>query len=231
MSRDVEAVIATVAHELRAPLASIRAAAEILRDNPQIDAPERNRFLAVVVQESERLSRLIGQLLDLSRLDAGLPDWEPTRVDLKSIALYALEAMAPMFSARGITLTSLLPDGVPCVTADHDRLVQVLINLLSNAAKFAPAGDGRVVVELQQRPGGVLLQVVDNGPGIPQEDLQAILERRPGQGMTGTGAGLGLPISRRIIERCGGRLTVESEPGRGTRFAFELPAAHPAEGS
>lgn len=229
MSRDVEAVIATVAHELRAPLASIRAAAEILRDHPQIEAAERNRFLAVVVQESERLSRLIGQLLDLSRLDAGLPDWEPVQVDLKSIVLYALEAMAPLFAARGITLTSLLPDGMPSVMADHDRLVQVLINLLSNAAKFAPPGDGHVVVEIHQRPRGVFLQVADNGPGIPQEELQAILDRRPGQGATGTGTGLGLPISQRIIERCGGRLTVDSEPGRGTRFAFELPAV-PAAG-
>ncbi len=221
--------ISTVTHELRTPLTSIRAFTEILHDNPELDAGERQKFLAIVIQESERLTRLINQVLDLAKLESGRAEWQVSQVDLKGVIEDSLDATQQLFRTRDVALEARLPDHLPPVSADRDRLVQVLINLLSNAAKFVKPGQGRVAVELRQRDAVLRVAVIDNGPGIGKDDQRVIFEkfRQAGDTMTEKpqGTGLGLPISRQIVEHLGGRLWVESEPGNGATFIFELPVA------
>jgi Na+/proline symporter/nitrogen-specific signal transduction histidine kinase len=222
--------ISTVTHELRTPLTSIRAFSEILRDNPDLDDAERNRFLGIVIHESERLTRLINQVLDLAKLESGRAEWQVGDVDLAAVIADSVNATEQLFRAKGVALAVHVPDHVPPVRADRDRLVQVLINLLSNAVKFVQPDEGSVAVELHARADAVTVRVTDNGPGVRAEDREVIFEkfRQAGDTMTEKpqGTGLGLPISRQIIEHFGGRLWVESDPGGGAMFAFALPVAH-----
>ena len=221
--------VSMVTHELRTPLTSIRAFSEILRDNPDLGTDERQRFLTIIIQESERLTRLINQVLDLAKLESGRAEWQVSNVDLKAAIEDSIAATGQLFRARNVALEARLPAGVPTVHADRDRLLQVLINLLSNAAKFAPAVEGRVEVHLSTAGDLVRVAVADNGPGVSVEDQKIIFEkfRQAGDTMTEKpqGTGLGLPISRQIIEHFGGTLSVFCAPGQGATFVFELPIA------
>ena len=224
--------ISTVSHELRTPLTSIRALSEILRDDPKIALGERSRFLAIVVDETARLTRLIDQMLDLAKIESGNAVWHSETVDLREIVLVATEAMAPVFKEKGIALSLDLPATVPPAEADRDRLIQVMMNLLSNATKFCARDGGRVKVRMRDEGGSLRVEVADNGPGIRREEQAVIFEkfRQGGDTMTGKplGTGLGLPISRQIVEHLGGRLGVYSAPEDGTpgaTFAFSLPLA------
>jgi signal transduction histidine kinase len=224
--------VSTVTHELRTPLTSIRAFSEILRDNPDLDVAERLRFLGIVIQESERLTRLINQVLDLAKLESGRAEWQVSDVPVDGVVEESIAATGQLFRARGVALETRLAANLPPVRADRDRLQQVLINLLSNAAKFAPADRGRVAVELARAGGMVRVAVADDGPGVRAEDRQVIFEKFRQAGDTLTekpqGTGLGLPISRQIVEHLGGRLWVEDAPGGGAVFVFELPCASAA---
>jgi len=222
--------VSTVTHELRTPLTSIRAFSEILRDNPDLEPAERQKFLGIVIQESERLTRLINQVLDLAKLESGRAEWQVGEVDLAHVIEESIAATGQLFRARGVALEPRLATGLPLVRADRDRLLQVLLNLLSNAAKFAPPDGGRVVVELGAAGRRLRVAVSDNGPGVRPEDRQVIFEkfRQAGDTLTSKpqGTGLGLPISRQIIEHLGGTLRVESGPGAGATFVFELPGVY-----
>jgi Na+/proline symporter/nitrogen-specific signal transduction histidine kinase len=224
--------VSTVTHELRTPLTSIRAFSEILHDNPTLDADERQKFLTIIIQESERLTRLINQVLDLAKLESGRAEWQVGEVDVNAVVADSIDATGQLFRGKNVGLETRTPDAAPCVRADRDRLVQVLINLLSNAVKFVPPDDGRVVVEVAAAAGMLRVSVTDNGPGIDAANQQIIFEkfRQAGDTMTEKphGTGLGLPISRQIIEHFGGRLWVDSVPGKGATFTFELPVAAPA---
>ncbi len=223
--------LATVTHELRTPLTSIRSFSEILHDNPNLPTDQRQEFLAIVIKESERLTRLINQVLDLARIEAGRFDWQISAVDVRELVLEAMAATKQLFRERNVTIQADLPPELPPVHADRDRLMQVVINLLSNAVKFSPAGTGLVNVTIRERNYGLEVRVADNGPGISRENQQIIFEkfRQVGDLMTGkpSGSGLGLAISRRIVEHFGGRIWVESEPGHGATFAFIVPFAAP----
>ncbi|HEX9301248.1 MAG TPA: ATP-binding protein, partial [Casimicrobiaceae bacterium] len=226
--------ISTVTHELRTPLTSIRAFSEILHDNPELDGAERQKFLTIIIQESERLTRLINQVLDLAKLESGRAEWHVSELDLKAVVADSIAATGQLFRAKNVGLEARLSERVPQVTADRDRLVQVLINLLSNAAKFVKPDEGRVTVDLSATADTVRVGVTDNGPGISAENQAIIFEkfRQAGNTMTEKpqGTGLGLPISRQIIEHLGGRLWVQSEPGKGASFIFELPVAKAVAG-
>ena len=221
--------VSTVTHELRTPLTSIRAFSEILHENPDLDAAERQRFLNIIIQESERLTRLINQVLDLAKLESGRAEWQVGEIDLRAVVENSIEATSQLFRAKNVGLEVRLAADAPPVQADSDRLVQVLINLLSNAVKFVKPDTGRVIVELVSGTDALEVRVTDNGPGIAVDDQQLIFEkfRQAGDTMTEKpqGTGLGLPISRQIIEHLGGRLWVESAPGHGATFAFSLPVA------
>jgi signal transduction histidine kinase len=219
--------ISTVTHELRTPLTSIRAMAEILQSRPDLDATRRANFVAVIVKESERLTRLINQVLDLAKLESGAADWHSGDVDLRALIEDAAASTAAVLRERAVQLTLNIPGDVPTVRSDRDRLMQVLLNLLSNAAKFCEPGKGRITIDLRVRPGELQVDVADNGIGIEPADQSSIFEkfRQVGDTLTDKpqGTGLGLPISREIIQRLGGRLWVDSTPGMGARFSFSLP--------
>src|SRR5258708_6701471 len=136
--------IATVTHELRTPLTSIRSFSEILHDNPDIPAEQRREFLGIITKESGRLTRLINQVLDLAKIDAGRFDWQIGPVDLRGVVADAAAAVGGLFSDKSVTLAAGLPDDLPQVRADRDQLMQVFINLLSNAVKFCRSRTRRV---------------------------------------------------------------------------------------
>jgi signal transduction histidine kinase len=220
--------VSTVTHELRTPLTSIRAFSEILHDHPDIDPAERHRFLGLIIKESERLTRLINQVLDLAKLESGHPEWQASELDLGDIVADAVSATSQIFKGRGVSLETRASK-VPKVVADRDRVMQVMLNLLSNAVKFSPEGQGRVEVGVRQDGECVRVDVRDNGVGISPEHQSVIFEkfRQVGDTLTEkpSGTGLGLAICRQIIDHYGGRLWVESEPGRGSVFSFVLPVA------
>jgi Na+/proline symporter/nitrogen-specific signal transduction histidine kinase len=221
--------ISTVTHELRTPLTSIRAMAEILQSRPNLDAERRTHFVSVIVKESERLTRLINQVLDLAKLESGAGDWHSADVDLRSLIEDAAVSTAALLRERGVRLELELPTEVPVLRSDPDRLTQVLLNLLSNAAKFSPAGRGEVKVSLAVLPHSLRVDVADNGEGIDPAHHREIFEKFRQVGDTLTykpqGSGLGLSIARQIIERLGGRLWVTSALGQGATFSFTLPLA------
>ncbi|GAA6759711.1 ATP-binding protein [Thermus oshimai] len=211
MDQAKDEFLAAVAHELRTPLAAARALVEILEDHKDLPEEERARFTALVRKEMERLSRLVEEVLELSRLQA-LP-LKRERVDLKALSEEALALVAPLAGERGVVLSGRL-EALSAQT-DRDRLLQVLLNLLSNALRHA-----RREVRLTLRKEGqeALFQVEDDGPGLGAEEVERVFE--PFQSKTG-GLGLGLSLARRMVEAMGGRIWAEAGPGG--RFAFTLP--------
>ena len=225
--------MSSVTHELRTPLTSIRALAELMRDDPKIDLAQRCQFIDIIVAETERLSRLVNQVLDMAKIESGHADWHTTELDLVALVHQAVTTTQELFHERQATVAVSVPRPVPPLRADPDRLMQVLLNLLSNAAKFVPVPGGQVQVRLMADAAGVTVAVQDNGPGIHAEQQSLIFERfRQGGDAANRpqGTGLGLPISRQIIEHFGGRLWVESPPGEGATFAFYLPWPDDAPG-
>lgn len=228
--------MSSVTHELRTPLTSIRALSELMRDEPDMDAAQRGQFLGIVVAESERLSRLVNQVLDMAKIESGHAEWLSARVDLAALLDQAVLTTAELFRERGAQVALHKPDGAqPVLRADPDRLLQVVINLLSNAAKFVPREGGRVDVRLLVSAEQLTVEVQDNGPGVPA-DQQALVFEKFRQGGDGrnrpaghVGTGLGLPISRRIVEHFGGRLWLRSEPGQGACFGFDIPYKNTSE--
>lgn len=224
--------VSHVSHELRTPLTSIRSLSEILHDNPGLDVASREKFLSIIIHEAERLTRLINQVLDLAKMEAGRAEWQMAEVDPREAVEHAVSATNQLFTDERVSLEVRVPDGVPRVLADRDRLVQVVINLLSNAAKFCAPDVGHVWLSVQALPGAVRIDVRDNGPGLSEKDQEIAFEkfRQVGDTLTDKprGTGLGLPISREIIQHFGGRMWVESELGRGATFSFVVPSARGA---
>jgi len=218
--------MSSVTHELRTPLTSIRALTELMRDEPEMDVEQRQQFLSIVVGESERLSRLVNQVLDMAKIESGHAEWHNADVDLRALLQQAVQTTAELFRERGGTVQLHLPATVPLLRADPDRLLQVALNLLGNAAKFMRSPGGHVDVRLHVTPACARVEVHDNGPGVPPAQQQLVFEKfRQGGDASHRpqGTGLGLPISRQIVEHFGGRLWLKSEPGQGACFGFDLP--------
>ncbi|MBT0963981.1 sensor histidine kinase [Denitromonas iodatirespirans] len=218
--------MSSVTHELRTPLTSIRAFSEMLLDDPKTDLAERRRFLGIIVEETERLTRLVNQVLDLAKIESGHAQWHETDVDLIELIEHVATTAGQLVKSRHAELVLDLPPTVTLLRVDQDRLIQVLTNLIGNAARFVPGSGGQVKVVLRESGDSVRVDVCDNGPGIAPEAQSEIFEKfRQVSGSAGkpTGTGLGLPISRQIIEHFGGRLWVTSIPGEGAVFSFELP--------
>jgi signal transduction histidine kinase len=218
--------MSSVTHELRTPLTSIRALAELMRDDPKIDLAQRRQFIEIIVSETERLSRLVNQVLDMAKIESGHAEWHTEEVDLCALVKQAVVTTSELFRERQTQVSVTLPEQAQRLWADPDRLTQVMLNLLSNAAKFVPVPGGRVGVSLSRDDAGVTVRVTDNGPGVPVDQQALVFERFRQGGDTANrpqGTGLGLPISRQIVEHFGGRLWLESEPGQGAAFCFSLP--------
>ncbi len=221
--------MSSVTHELRTPLTSIRAFAELMRDDPTMDIAQRQQFTALIVTEAERLSRLVNQVLDMAKIESGHGDWRNEAIDLRELIAHAVSTTREVFRERGAEVSVEQPEAVPLLHADRDRLLQVLLNLLSNAAKFVPPRRGRVVVALTADARAASIEVRDNGPGIAPEQQQQVFEKfRQGGDAANRpqGTGLGLPISRQIVEHFGGRMWLRSVPGQGASFGFDLPWHH-----
>jgi Na+/proline symporter/nitrogen-specific signal transduction histidine kinase len=222
--------MSSVTHELRTPLTSIRALSELMRDDPAMEVAQRQQFLGLVVAEAERLSRLVNQVLDMAKIESGHAEWHNEDVDLRALLQQALATTAELFRERGAVVNLHAPKEVPLLRADADRLLQVVLNLLSNAAKFVPQGSGRVELRLtplrDSLAGALRVEVQDNGPGVPAAQQALVFEKfRQGgdESNRPQGTGLGLPISRQIVEHFGGRLWLRSEPGQGACFGFDIP--------
>jgi signal transduction histidine kinase len=229
LDRMKDEFLSTITHELRTPLTAVRSLSEILHDNPDMELEQRQEFLGLIIKESERLTRLINQLLDMAKIEAGAMEWQVAWVDLATVVEEAVASTGQLFRDRGVAVRVIAPPEVPPIQGDHDRLMQVLVNLLSNAVKFSPAYTGRVEITLAVADGSIEVRVRDNGPGLPEGDLDIIFDkfRQSGEVMTDTsgGTGLGLAICRRIIEHLGGRIWAENAPDGGAMFAFRLPTA------
>jgi signal transduction histidine kinase len=220
--------LSTVSHELRTPLTSIRTFSEILHDHADLDAAETQRYLAIISSETQRLTRLLDTILDLTRLEQGQADWRMAEVDPRSVLEDAVAATGGLFNEANSRVEIDIAPQAPRVMADRDRLMQVFINLLSNAAKFADPTRGKVRVSGRAAEGGYLVEVSDNGEGVREEDQQIIFEKfakaRERNSGRPSGSGLGLTISRHIVEHHGGRIAVRSRYGHGATFSVFLPA-------
>ncbi len=210
----------TVSHELRTPLTAIRGHVEVLREGLAEDAEARAASLDVIRAEADRLSRLVGDLLDLAKLDARRFTLVREEVDLGRLVEQAAQAFGEEARRRGIALEGRI-EAVPVVETDGDRVLQVVSNLLANALQWTPDG-GAVTLALGSGGGRVTVTVADSGPGISPQELERVF--RPFWSRNGQGTGLGLAIARELAQALGGRLELESELGRGSRFVLALPA-------
>lgn len=219
-----EEVLAIVSHDLRNPLNAMTLAASLLRQSPSLDADDREQ-LELIGISATRMSRLIADLLDATRLEGGkrLPI-EPARVEVSELLHEAHELFRAQAAACAITLDIEEQSYAPAVHADRDRVMQVLSNLIGNAMKFTPA-QGIIRCSAKQQNEEVVFLVADSGSGIPSEHLEHIFKPYwQAKRAERLGAGLGLAITKGIVESHGGRIWVESESGKGTRFFFTLPA-------
>ena len=218
--------MSSVTHELRTPLTSIRALAELMQDDASMPQAQRQQFVGIIVAETERLTRLVNQVLDMAKIESGHAEWHVAPVDMRALVERAVATTAEVFRERAAQVQVQLPDEAPVLQADPDRILQVLLNLLSNAAKFVPSPGGQVQVRLTSDAQGVTVCVQDNGPGV-QPGHEAMIFDRFHQTDLGVqvahGTGLGLPISRHIAEHFGGRLWLEPSVQPGACFCFWLP--------
>jgi signal transduction histidine kinase len=224
--------VATVSHELRTPLAAVYGAAMTLRrQDVELDDDHRRRLLAVIAGESDRLARIVDQVLAASRLDSGSFAFAVEHCDPGALADQVIEA-ARVHTPADVRIDLVAGGDLPAVAADPDMLRQVLTNLVENAVKYSPAG-GRVHVSLWPHEGRVLFGVRDEGLGIPPREQERIFEKffrlDPNLTRGVGGTGLGLYICRELVRRMGGRIWVASREGEGSTFFFELPAADSME--
>jgi signal transduction histidine kinase len=225
LARMQDEFVSTVSHELRTPLGFIKGyATTLLRQDASWDPATRVEFLRIIDEEADRLRELIDNLLDSSRLESGTIGMtrEPIRIAplLRSVAERAQSAYPAM------SLRLEVADGLPILEIDSTRIAQVLDNLLSNAAKYAPGSP--VELRARREPEAVVIEVEDHGPGIAPEHVTQMFQRFyrvPDTQRAVRGTGLGLYICRKIVESHGGQIGVDSRPGQGTRFFFSLPLA------
>ncbi len=215
------ALLRAVSHDLRTPLMGIlTSASSLARDDLVLDEADRADLLATVLDEAHRLDRLVGNLLDLSRLQAGAARPEPDVVAIDDLVVQALGELGE----GGARVQVFLPDDSPAVRVDVHQVQRAIVNLLENALKYSP-GDERVRLQVQATGSEALIRVVDRGPGVPSGELERIFEpfQRGSRGATVAGAGLGLAIARGFVEANDGRVWAESRRGQGATFVLSLP--------
>jgi signal transduction histidine kinase len=215
----------SVSHELRTPLTAIRGHVAALREGVIDDAAMQQASLGVISEEALRLERLVGDVLDLAKLDAHRFTVLQEEVDLKHLCERAFAAFAEVARARVMDYRLDLR-ARPVIVTDGDRVLQIISNLLSNAFRWTPEG-GRVELSLSEQGGWISVVVADSGPGVTTEERERIF--RPFWSRDGGGTGLGLAIARELAVALGGGLVVRGEPGLGSRFELVLPAKHPDE--
>lgn len=222
--------LSVVSHEIRTPLSAIMSSANILRRYGRERPDSVERFSTVIQQEGRRLTRLINNLLDLAKIEAGEVEWNLVETSVGEIVSVVRDSFAALVGERQLNLTTEAAPDLPCIVLDRDKIIQVLVNLLSNAVKHSPEGSTVTVRCLLVSGGGVRFEVEDQGSGIPPGQEERIFERfqQLEVGDERTGTGLGLTISREIVERHGGRIWAQGGRAAGALFVVELEAVPPA---
>jgi signal transduction histidine kinase len=222
--------VANVTHELKTPLTSIQGFAQAILDGTAQNAEEQHRAAQVIYDESDRMRRLVEDLLDLARIDAGQISFDRQPLDLGALLDAVVERLSVRAAEEGVRIESRLPE-LPALIGDGDRLAQVFTNLIDNAVKHT-SQDASVILQGEAEGGWVSIHVDDSGPGIPPDELSRIFERfyqldKARAGGRERGVGLGLAISREIVQAHGGRLVAQSVLDRGSRFTVQLPIVRP----
>jgi len=235
------AFLSTVSHELRTPLTSVLGFAKIIRKRldekifPTVDRSDTktektvkqiSENLEVVISEGERLTHLINDVLDLAKIEAGKMEWSMESVSMMEVAERALAATTALFDQKKLKLVKDIDTDLPDISGDRDKLIQVIINLISNAVKFTDKG--AVTCKVYKKQDEIIVSIIDTGIGIALDDYGAVFEQFKqvgGDTLTDKpkGTGLGLPICKEIVEHHGGRIWLESEVGKGSIFSFSLP--------
>ncbi|HYK56734.1 MAG TPA: hybrid sensor histidine kinase/response regulator, partial [Flavisolibacter sp.] len=236
------AFLSTVSHELRTPLTSVLGFTKIIRKRldekifPAVDKSDGknektihqiSENLNVVIAEGERLTHLINDVLDLAKIEAGKMEWNMENVSMAEVVERAVSATTSLFDQKNLQLEKHIQDNLPHVSGDRDKLIQVVINLISNAVKFTDKGS--VTCNVYTKQNELIVEISDTGIGIAPEDHAAVFEQFKqvgGDTLTDKpkGTGLGLPICKEIVEHHGGRIWLQSAVGKGSTFSFALPA-------
>jgi two-component system phosphate regulon sensor histidine kinase PhoR len=217
--------VATVSHELRTPLAAIYGASETLRQRDRLDPDDRERLLAVISQESERLARVVEEILLAGQIDSQQLRLAEARIDAAELTQDVVARME-QHARNGVTFSLVAPPSLPALSTDPDKFRQVLINLIENAIKYSPEG-GQIEVTIEPRNGHLSIAVRDQGLGIPASEQRLIFDKfyRVDPNLTRGvgGTGLGLYVCRELVRLMGGRIWVESAHGAGSTFFVDLP--------
>jgi signal transduction histidine kinase len=220
--------ISTVTHELRTPMTSIKSLSRILLEDDSLDSDKRKSFLSIIVSESERLARLINQVLDVEKLQSDTVEDIPLEpVIINEVVAEAVQSVTQWYRERNIITQLDLSETQIYVHGNIDKLKQVILNLLSNAGKFCPPTNGQVVLRLYKQNDKVRVEVSDNGKGVPPEKRQIIFDRftqiNDQESGKPEGNGLGLFISATIVKAMGGNIWVDESAMGGAKFTVELP--------
>jgi signal transduction histidine kinase len=221
--------VSVVSHELRTPLTAIRGSLQLLlADREAVSDPENRQLLQAALNSCERLVRIVSDILDISKIEAGRLTLQPKRLSPGDLVQQAIESVRQVASQAGVTIVDEVPKDLPVVMGDADRLTQAVINLLSNAVKFAPPRSA-VTVSGHEEGDAVVVSVRDRGPGIAPEDVDRLFQKFQRLESVATrrvsGTGLGLVITKAIVEQHGGSIQVESTVGEGSTFSIVLPRA------
>jgi signal transduction histidine kinase len=229
LDRQKTELLNIVTHDLRGPITAIKGFADILlmqKDNPDKISMVYEDFLNIIRQESIRLNELIDDYLDLSKIESGQMEFKQESVDIKALIIESLGVYKGEAIKKGINLKSLFLEDIPIITADEGKIRQVVSNLISNAVKYTPK-DGTIIASAVKKIGEIEVFVEDTGEGIPREYHEKIFNKfvqvNAGNKKIIKGTGLGLALAKNIVEHHGGRIWVESEEGKGSKFIFTLP--------
>jgi signal transduction histidine kinase len=218
--------IDTLSHELKTPLTSIIAAAGLLAEELQTTADESyQKLIQTIIHNANTLETRLAELLDIVKTGSGRLQLQVEPVDIKSLVQGTCMQISPLLRGKGQKLKTELPDSLPIIQADGQRLEQVLLNLMNNATKFTPEG-GNISVRVRKEDTGLVIEVQDDGIGIPKEQQSSLFKpysRLSADRQRHPGLGLGLALSKQVVELHGGRIWVDSEPGKGSTFSFSLP--------
>jgi signal transduction histidine kinase len=222
--------LGNVSHELRTPIAAISSAAKIIQRYSDRDVNSAKRFSKVIIEESERLTRLINDLLDLSKIESGGGEWKLEPIaEPQALLEHVLATFRPLYLESGVELELECEEPLPVIFGDRDRLIQVFANLCSNSLKFTPRG-GEVLIDAREVPYGestaLRVTVTDSGPGIPEEEREVVFERfrQGGSGAKPRGTGLGLAICREVMRYHAGAIWAEGPQEGGTRMVVVVPS-------
>ena len=220
--------VANVSHELRTPISSIKGYSETLLDGALQNSKDAKEFVEIIYKDSERLAKLVDDLLDLSKIESGKMRMVFLPVDIKNVIERSMAIIAPQAKSKSIMISLSIEKDLAQVMADENRLSQVLLNLLDNAVKYTPE-NGKIDIQVSHEERFIRVDVCDTGIGIPEKDLPRIFERfyrvDKARSRELGGTGLGLSIVKHIVQTHGGDVSVESDLGKGSTFSFTLPQA------